>query len=52
LGIGKRRKGIVWNTTSKKGVDWWNGRVERYLTDPAREPDKKKYQAELTIMVK
>jgi effector-binding domain-containing protein len=33
-------------------VEWWNGRVERYLIDPRREQDTKKYQAELAIMVK
>ena len=24
--------GIVWNTSSKNGDEWWNGRVEWYLT--------------------
>jgi effector-binding domain-containing protein len=47
-----KANGIVWNTSSKNGVEWWNGRVERYLVDPAREPDTKKYQAEVAIMVK
>jgi effector-binding domain-containing protein len=47
-----KAKGVVWNTSSKNGVEWWNGRVERYLTDPVRELDTKKYQAELAIMVK
>jgi len=47
-----KAKGVVWNTSSKSGVEWWNGRVERYLTDPRREQDTKKYQAELAIMVK
>jgi effector-binding domain-containing protein len=44
--------GVVWNTITKNGVEWWNGRVEWYLTDPAREPDMKKYQTELAFLVK
>jgi len=52
LEMGIQRKGIVWNTTSKKEVEWWNGRVEWYLTDPARESDTKKYLTELAIQVK
>jgi effector-binding domain-containing protein len=47
-----KANGIVWNTSSKNGMEWWNGRVERYLTDPTRDPDTKKYQTELAIMVK
>jgi effector-binding domain-containing protein len=43
---------IVWNTSTKNGSEWWNGRVERYLTDPAREPDPKKYQTELAFLVR
>jgi effector-binding domain-containing protein len=43
---------VVWNTTTKNGVEWWNGRVEWYLTDPAREKDPKKYQTELAFMTK
>lgn len=42
--------GIVWNTSTKNGVEWWNGRVEWYLTDPAREPDAKKFRTELTFL--
>jgi effector-binding domain-containing protein len=42
--------GIVWNTSTKNGVEWWNGRVEWYLTDPAKEPDTKKYQTELAFL--
>jgi len=43
---------IVWNTSIKDRVEWWNGRVEFYLTDPAKEPDPKKYQTELAFLVK
>ena len=47
-----KENGIVWNTATKNGVEWWNGRVEWYLTDPAREADMKKYQTELAFLVK
>ena len=47
-----KEKSIVWNTSIKNGVEWWNGRVEWYLTDPERESDPKKYQTELAFLVK
>jgi len=47
-----KETGIAWNTTSRNGVEWWNGRVEWYLTDPAREVDTKKYRTELAFLVK
>ncbi len=47
-----KENGINWNTTTHNGVEWWNGRVEWYLTDPAREADTKKYQTELAFLVK
>jgi len=43
---------IVWNTSVKNGVEWWNGRTEFYLTDPDRESDPKKFQTELAFLVK
>jgi effector-binding domain-containing protein len=43
---------VVWNTSNKNGVEWWNGRVEWYLTDPAKETNTKKYQTELAFLVK
>jgi effector-binding domain-containing protein len=42
---------IVWKTSDKDGVEWWESRVEWYLTDPDLETDPKKYQTELTFMV-
>jgi effector-binding domain-containing protein len=47
-----KENSIVWNATNKNGVEWWKGRVEWYLTDPAREPDTKNYQTELAFLVK
>ena len=47
-----QKNNIAWNTSIKNGVEWWNGRVEWYLTDPEREPDPKKYQTELAFLVK
>jgi effector-binding domain-containing protein len=46
------KNNIVWNTTIKDGVEWWNGRTEFYLTDPDHEPDPKKYQTELVFLVR
>jgi effector-binding domain-containing protein len=43
---------ITWDTSIIDAVEWWNGRVEFYLTDPAKEPDPKKYQTELAFLVK
>ena len=43
---------VKWSVKKKKGVEWWDGRVEWYLSDPAVEKDPKKYKTELTFMVK
>ena len=43
---------VEWNTARRNKAEWWNGRVERYLTDPAKEPDTKKYRTELCFLVK
>ena len=43
---------IAWSTSTKEGVEWWNGRVEFYLTDPEREKNTKKYQTELAFLAK
>jgi effector-binding domain-containing protein len=43
---------IAWDTSDRKGVEWWNGRVEIYLTDPDVEPDPQKYETELAFLVK
>lgn len=43
---------IQWNITKKKGVEWWNGRTEFYLSDPAVDKDPSKYETELAFMVK
>jgi effector-binding domain-containing protein len=47
-----KANGVTWNTSEKNGVEWWNGRGEWYLTDPAREADLKKYRTELAFLVK
>jgi len=47
-----KENGVTWNTSNKNGVEWWNGRVEWYLTDPASEQDTKKYQTELAFLIK
>ena len=46
-----KTNGVVWKTSTKKGAEWWVSRVEWYFSDPAGEPDPKKYKTELTFMV-
>ena len=41
---------IVWDTTVKEDVEWWAGRVEWYLSDPAIEADTHKYRTELAFL--
>ncbi|MGE5463312.1 MAG: GyrI-like domain-containing protein [Syntrophothermus sp.] len=43
---------IKWDTSRKKGVEWWNGRVEYYFSDPATEKDTKNFKTELAFLVK
>lgn len=43
---------IKWDTTKKKGVEWWNGRAESYFSDPATEKDPTKFKTELAFLVK
>jgi effector-binding domain-containing protein len=42
---------ILWQTTLIDDVEWWEGRVEFYITDPAAEPDPQKWQTELAFLV-
>jgi effector-binding domain-containing protein len=46
-----KENGIAWNVSNKAGVEWWDSRVEWYLSDPNADPDPKKYLTELTFMV-
>jgi effector-binding domain-containing protein len=41
---------IVWDTSFKENVEWWAGRVELYLSDPAKEADTHKYRTELAFL--
>lgn len=43
---------IKWDTSKKRGVEWWNGRTEFYFSDPAVEKDPTKFKAELAFLVK
>ena len=43
---------VKWNTSKRKGVEWWNGRSEFYFSDPATEKDPKKFKTELAFLVK
>ncbi len=42
---------IQWNTSKKKGVEWWNGRAEFYFSDPATERDPTNFKTELAFLV-
>ena len=43
---------IKWDTSKKKGVEWWNGRTELYYSDPATEKDPAKFRTELAFLMK
>ena len=43
---------VRWDTSKKRGVEWWNGRVEYYFSDPAVEKDPTKFKTELAFLVK
>jgi hypothetical protein len=43
---------IIWQTTTKDGIEWWAGRIEWYPTDPDNESDPQKWQTELAFLVK
>jgi len=43
---------VKWDTSKKKGVEWWNGRTEFYFSDPDTDKDSKKYRTELAFLVK
>ena len=47
-----KENNIKWNTSLKKGVEWWNGRTELYFSDPSVDKDPKKYKTELAFLVK
>ena len=47
-----RENKIKWDTSKKKGVEWWNGRAEFYFSDPAVNKDPSKYETELAFLVK
>ena len=42
---------IRWDVEQRDGEEWWAGRVEWYLNDPARDPDPQTYLTELTFKV-
>jgi effector-binding domain-containing protein len=46
-----KENNIVWKTSTKDGVEWWEGRIEYYITDPAVELDSKKWRTELAFLV-
>jgi effector-binding domain-containing protein len=47
-----QENGIVWKTRNIEGIEWWDARLEIYLTDPDKESDTMKFQTELAFMIK
>jgi len=43
---------VVWDISKQENTEWWNGRVEWYLTNPDLEHDPQKYQTELAFLAK
>ena len=43
---------VKWDVENREGVEWWNSRLEVYLTDPAKEKDVSKYETELVFRIK
>ena len=41
---------IAWQTSTKDNGEWWEARIEFYITDPAAEPDLQKWQTELAFL--
>jgi effector-binding domain-containing protein len=41
---------IVWQQSLKDGTEWWEARLEWYITDPQLEPDPQKWQTELAFL--
>jgi effector-binding domain-containing protein len=46
------KNNVTWARSTREGVEWWDARVEYYLTDPEKEPDPKKWQTELVFLTK
>lgn len=46
-----KENAIPWQTRLVDGAEWWDARIENYLTDPDIEPDLKKWQTELAFKV-
>jgi effector-binding domain-containing protein len=45
------KNGVVWDTYTKDGAEWWGSRVEWYLTDLDLKTAPKDHQTELTFLV-
>ena len=46
-----QKNNVVWQTATVDNIEWWEARIEFYLTDPAAEPDPQKWQTELAFLV-
>ena len=42
-------QGLVWDRAKIEQGDAFGGRIERFLTDPAEQPDRNKWQTEVAI---
>jgi effector-binding domain-containing protein len=46
-----KENAVAWKISKREGVEWWEARVEWYLSDPDSALDPKQYQTELAFMV-
>lgn len=46
-----KENAAVWKISTIDGVEWWDSRVEWYLSDPDTEPDPHNYQTKLTFLL-
>jgi effector-binding domain-containing protein len=45
------KNNIVWKKSTINGVEWWEARLEHYMTDPNEEPDPHQWQTELAFLI-
>jgi effector-binding domain-containing protein len=47
-----KKNNVTWKTSIIDGVEWWDARIESYITDPTEETDPQKWQTELAFLTK
>lgn len=46
-----REQNITWQTSTQDNVEWWQARLESYVTDPDLEPDPQKWQTDIIFLI-